>query len=175
MAPGGYALCYATDDSHSYESWNADPPRDPAAWGISLSALDPEERGAIEPGEPKNAPMTIALDRVGNNADLVRRFRLTDKVTFHLVALGEGSCDPLADRAWLEDGKTGQNVWQMRYRDTERAGGASKNRIVRAEITLARGEYELHYETDDSHAFGEWNAAPPLQGHLWGVTLVEAR
>lgn len=175
LAPGGYALCYSTDDSHSYQSWNSEPPRDPEAWGITLTTLDPDDAGAIRKGEPKDAPMTIALTMVGDDADLVRRFRLTERVKFHLVALGEGSGDPLADRGWLEDAKSGEKVWQMRYRDSMPAGGASKNRIVRADVTLPAGEYVLHYRSDDSHAFGDWNSAPPLQSHLWGVTLIEAK
>lgn len=175
LRPGGYALCYATDDSHSYESWNADPPRDPEAWGISLTLLHPDDARAIREGEPKDAPMTIAITRVGNDAELVRRFRLTGKTRFHLVALGEGNDDPLADLGWLENAKNGETIWKMRYGDSQHAGGSSKNRIVRADVSLPRGEYELHYRTDDSHAFGAWNADPPLQPHLWGVMLIEAK
>jgi hypothetical protein len=30
------------------------------------------------------------------------------------------------------------------------------------------------YRTDDSHAFGEWNAAPPRDPDSWGITVTLA-
>jgi len=175
LTPGAYALCYVTDDSHSFEDWNAESPREPNAWGITLAAMDREGAEALRRGEAKGGPKVISLAPVGDDSDLVHRFRLTETVRFRLIAMGEGNDDPLADRGWLEDAKTGRKIWQMRYRDTEPAGGASKNRIVRADLALPSGEYELHYETDGSHAFGSWNSAPPRQPNLWGVTLIEQR
>lgn len=208
LDPGGYALCYVSDDSHSADHWNAAAPREPEAWGISLAEFDlgvtslpaeapipprpprpggvstipptPEapprwsESGLIQPGEPPDPPAMISLAPVGDDVSLARRFRIDKRMVFRLVALGEGDSDPLADRAWLEDDK-GSVIWEMRYRDTSHAGGARKNRIVRAEVTLPAGEFLLRYESDDSHAFGDWNQQAPLQPHLWGVTLIEKR
>jgi hypothetical protein len=37
LRPGRYLLQYKTDGSHSFEDWNADPPRDEEAWGITLT------------------------------------------------------------------------------------------------------------------------------------------
>ena len=33
---GHYILHYVSDDSHSYNHWNTDPPDDPTMWGITL-------------------------------------------------------------------------------------------------------------------------------------------
>ena len=33
---GEYRLRYVSDDSHSYNDWNSDPPDDPTMWGITL-------------------------------------------------------------------------------------------------------------------------------------------
>jgi hypothetical protein len=225
LPPGAYALCYATDDSHSYPDWNSEAPRDPRSWGVSLAPIGPadpnsprlavplEEPAVLEvprvppkaprpprpgqpppaptppslplspaaianlirPGEPPNPPVVIALTRVSSDADLSRRFRVTASTRFHLVALGEGTEEPLSDHGWIENARSGKVIWEMRYHDTEYAGGARKNRIERAEITLPPGEYVLRYESDDSHAFGDWNAAMPSQPQLWGISLVEAR
>lgn len=222
LPPGSYALCYATDDSHSYPDWNSEAPRDPRAWGVSLAPIGPADPGRsrlavpsdereilevppvppkppkpgqsprapappsfplspaaianlIRPGEPSDPPVVIALTRVGSDADLSRRFRVTASTRFHLVALGEGPEEPLSDRGWIEDARSGKVIWEMRYRDTQHAGGARKNRVERAEITLPSGEYVLRYETDDSHAFGDWNAELPSQPHLWGISLVEVK
>lgn len=222
LPPGAYALCYASDDSHSYPDWNSEAPRSPRAWGVSLAPIGPAapdsprlaapleepeapqvprppskpgrpERpappppapavplspaaiaGLIRPGALPDPPVVIALTRVGSDEELSRRFRVTASTRFHLVALGEGTEEPLSDHGWIEDAGSGKVIWKMRYRETEHAGGARKNRIERADITLPRGEYLLHYETDDSHAFGDWNAALPSQPHLWGISLVEVK
>jgi hypothetical protein len=225
LPAGSYALCYASDDSHSYPDWNSEAPRNPEAWGVSLAPIGPADpnsprltaplekpdvpqvsqvpskpgrpgklakpapppappslplspadiAGLIRPGAPPDPPVVIGLTRVGSDADLSRRFRVTTTTKFHLVALGEGTEEPLSDRGWIEDARSGKVIWKVRYRDTQHAGGARKNRIERAEITLPQGEYLLRYETDDSHAFGDWNAALPSQPHLWGISLVEVK
>ncbi len=36
LPPGKYILCFQTDGSHSFADWNADPPDDPAHYGITL-------------------------------------------------------------------------------------------------------------------------------------------
>jgi hypothetical protein len=36
LKPGGYTVYYKSDGSHSYEDWNADPPRDFMYWGITV-------------------------------------------------------------------------------------------------------------------------------------------
>jgi hypothetical protein len=36
LPAGDYTLLYHTDGSHSFGDWNADPPDDPDAWGITL-------------------------------------------------------------------------------------------------------------------------------------------
>ena len=38
-------------------------------------------------------------------------------------------------------------------------------------MLLDRGEYEAHYVTDGSHAWASWNAAPPDDPALWGLTV----
>lgn len=37
---GEYRLRYVSDDSHSYNDWNTDPPDDPTMWGITLFRED---------------------------------------------------------------------------------------------------------------------------------------
>ena len=49
LKPGKYKLRYFSDDSHSYQEWNAEPPRYPELWGISIAELDNERLiGSIE-------------------------------------------------------------------------------------------------------------------------------
>ncbi len=53
----------------------------------------------------------------------------------------------------------------------DHAGGTDKNRMVKTEITLEPGEYEVIYESDGSHSFSHWNDSPPKDPLNWGVTV----
>lgn len=172
LAPGGYSLCYVTDDSHAYGEWNLEEPYDPSSWGIALY----EVSGSIHPGEmPQSNVTSISLTPIGSNAHEWKRFETTERTRVRLIALGEGVGDEMADYGWLERASTGEVVWKMLYPDTRRAGGARKNREVRAILELPADVYEIHYVSDGSHAFGDWNDDPPSQPHLWGITLIEEK
>jgi hypothetical protein len=41
LPAGRYAAFYATDDSHDPREWNAPPPHDPEAWGLTIRVADP--------------------------------------------------------------------------------------------------------------------------------------
>src|SRR5262249_36883878 len=97
------------------------------------------------------------------------------ETTLRIYALGEGTSSRMVDYGWIENAKTGKTVWEMTYRITEHAGGAPKNRRVDTTITLPAGDYIVKYDSDDSHAFAEWNAAPPDDREAWGITVSRAR
>ncbi len=92
-----------------------------------------------------------------------------------IYALGEADDDEMADYGWIEDAKSRRKVWEMTYRVTEPAGGAQKNRRFDGTIPLPAGDYVLHYVTDGSHAFGDWNANPPDDPMSWGITISRDR
>ena len=75
------------------------------------------------------------------------------------------------DYGWIEDFNTGETVWEMKYDDTRRAGGDSKNRLFDGVIRLKAGDYIAHYRTDDSHAYKTWNSSPPRDRKNWGLTI----
>jgi len=99
------------------------------------------------------------------------RFTVARESDVRIYALGEGVDREMVDYGWIEDARTRRTVWEMTYRVTEPAGGAAKNRRFDGKIHLAAGEYTLRYQTDGSHAFGEWNANPPDDPASWGITL----
>ena len=79
------------------------------------------------------------------------------------------------DYAWIEDSGSGKVVWKMKYRMTDRAGGAEKNRVFDGTISLPAGKYTVFYETDDTHAYDDWNDTPPDDPESWGVTISLAK
>lgn len=173
LQPGSYIVHYVSDDSHSPDEWNAAAPADGRRWGITLLAgRGPLDRAALAPYEEKADPSIVAQLTAIRDDDRVRKpFTLTRDSEVRVFAIGEGTGREMADYGWIEDAKTGQRVWEMTYRSTRHAGGASKNRRFDDTIRLPAGQYVLRYETDDSHAFGGWNADPPDDPDMWGITV----
>ena len=66
----------------------------------------------------------------------------------------------LFDEGRIEDEK-GNTVWEMEMEKTTHAGGALKNRRQEDTLTLPAGIYKIHYQSDESHAFGAWDDTPP--------------
>ena len=71
----------------------------------------------------------------------------------------------------VENANPGRIVWEMTYRMTQHAGGATKNRLYDDVIFLRKGDYIAYYETDGSHSVTHWNGAPPSDPVNWGITL----
>jgi len=172
LEAGDYTVYFVTDGSPSAAEWNASAPPDGGRWGITLLAasghLDPS--AVTTHAEAADPSIVAQLVRVRDNERPTPSFTLARESAVRIYAVGEVDGDEMADYGWIED-KTGRKVWVMNYRGTEPAGGAAKNRRFDGTITLAAGEYVLHYRTDGSHAFGEWNAAPPDDPLSWGITV----
>jgi hypothetical protein len=111
------------------------------------------------------------ITRVGDDADEETRFKLDRTTKIRVYALGEGEKRDMYDYGWIEDARKETTVWEMRYSMTFHAGGGRKNRKVNITIILDKGEYVLHYRSDDSHSYGNWNADPPEDQQYWGITL----
>jgi hypothetical protein len=177
LPAGSYLVHFSTDDSHAYGDWNAEPPLDRHAWGITLRADDPSFSAAdVAPFDPESdaGPVLARLTRIRDDQRRDATFTLASAGDVEVYALGEAGGHELADYGWIERAGDGETVWRMRYEDTEPAGGAEKNRVERARVHLAAGDYRVVYVTDGSHAFGEWNAAPPRDPESWGITVTPA-
>ena len=173
FAAGSYLVYYQSDDSHSAEKWNDSPPAESRYWGVSLfPASGPLDRSAIGLFEARPRNAIAELVRVGSSRHPHQRFSLDRATTVHVIAIGEGSGGDLYDHGWIENAETGEMVWEMTYRGTIHAGGASKNRMFDGPVRLPAGRYELRYESDGSHAYGDWNDDPPDDPEGWGITLL---
>jgi hypothetical protein len=173
LEKGHYLLYFSTDDSHAYKSWNSPQPSHPEMWGVSLFlAKGAADRAAVQPYERGEEVGVIAkLTRMGDMEDARKSFKLDRPTEVRILAMGESTGNKLHDFAWIEDARTRKTVWKMDIRGTQHAGGGQKNRVQTATITLPPGEYVLRYESDDSHSFGHWNAAPPDDPDAWGITI----
>lgn len=180
LPKGSYVVWYSTDDSHAYREWNATPPYDPTHWGISLIAtdqsfsasdfelFDPEAR-AVE-----GQDFLVRLVHIGDNVHKRQSFKLEHRTTLRIVALGEGLYNQMYDYAWIEEQSTGSWIWEMTMRNTRHAGGAQKNRLFDGTLELKAGEYTVHYVSDDSHSWNNFNDRRPRDANAWGITITAA-
>ncbi len=177
LPKGNYIAYYQTDGSHSYHDWNADPPYDEEHWGLTITGNGErfDEKSVTIFSEDDDKDVVAQITRAKDGKHITKRFTLTEPKKVRIYALGEGQDRHMYDYGWIENANTGETVWEMTYGMTSRAGGAKKNRMVSAVITLEKGEYELHYETDDSHAFNDWNDDPPEDRTHWGITLYKEK
>jgi hypothetical protein len=172
LPAGDYLAYYVTDGSHSPSDWNAAPPCDPLLYGLTLSVPSDAELHNIVLADIKESGTVIAeLVRVRNDQSLSATFTLKNAQKVRIYALGEGDRDGLVDYGWIEDAKTGTRVWSMEKETLHHAGGAYKNRLADEVITLPKGTYTLRFRTDDSHAYGRWNADPPRDQERYGITV----
>ncbi len=131
----------------------------------------------------KKAPVTVpappaldhaflSLTHIGDDEMAAKGFKLYKPVEVRVYAVGEGTGNEMHDFGVILNATTREPVWRMRYRDTERAGGATKNRMVNEVISLDAGNYIVYYLTDGSHSWDDWNSAPPRHEDAWGITLL---
>jgi hypothetical protein len=178
LPAGRYAAFYATDDSHDASEWNAPPPHDPEGWGLTITVNDTAARAAVKAFAYEHVPQNatiLAITRVGNGESRRQGFTLTRPMDVRVYALGEGRGGRMFDYGWITSGDSRKRVWEMRYNDTEGAGGDPKNRLVDTTIHLDKGSYVVHYMSDDSHSADDWNASAPADGRRWGITILSAQ
>ncbi|MDA3859878.1 MAG: hypothetical protein PF445_01500 [Melioribacteraceae bacterium] len=174
---GNYIAYYITDDSHNFDDWNDTPPLEEDKWGITIWTLNKNDKKFIKLFNSKefiNKNIIAELSRVGDDQSLSKRFTISQNQSVKIIAIGEGSDRELVDYAWITNSGS-KTVWEMKYSETSHAGGGSKNRLYNSEIYLKSGDYKLHYRSDDSHSFEEWNTSPPDNPQMYGVTLLKVK
>ena len=172
LEKGHYVLGYSSDDSHHYRRWNAAPPYDPSAWGVSVYADKDAAITTFDPVARQAARRIVGITEVGDDAYLSKHFELDKETPLRVHAIGESySRDRMADFGWIVNAESGETVWTMDASKTRHAGGARKNREIIAPLVLPKGKYSVYYESDDSHSFERWNAAVPNKPTAWGISL----
>jgi hypothetical protein len=172
LPKGVYLAYYTTDSGHSYDNWNTSPPFAPDAYGITIWGVgeDGDSESIKTYHEDDDEFVLASLIRMRDDTQRHKSFSLPQRTKVWIYAIGEGSGNKMHDFGWIED-IDGNEVWRMRYQDTSHAGGAHKNRLFSSSIILDRGKYEVHFRTDDSHAFDNWNATKPYDPVHWGITV----
>lgn len=172
LPAGNYLVYYMSDDSHSYDEWNAQPPFDPLSYGISVMVADKAAKSNVSEYtyDPREV-VIFALDRIGKRAFENQGFTLKKETQLRVHCIGEFAFNEFADYGWIENTASMRTVWEMDEDNTTHAGGATKNREFDDVITLPAGEYMAYYVTDGSHSYRSWNSAKPFEPKKWGLTI----
>ncbi|MDX1420176.1 MAG: hypothetical protein R3181_09430 [Rubricoccaceae bacterium] len=182
LAPGTYTLRYVTDGSHDCSDFNADEPPYPDRWGATLFALDPgfDLGGVTRPeraaglgagsGPGPGSEVLVRLTGIGNGQRREAAFALDEATDLRVYAVGEIVPSGAYDSGRIRS-SGGATVWEMTRGNTRWAGGSKKNRVFDGTLTLPAGRYTVVYETDGSHAYGDWDQSPPNDPAAWGITV----
>ncbi|WP_158531121.1 sensor histidine kinase [Algoriphagus chordae] len=111
------------------------------------------------------------INEVVANQDLAKEVNITESGSYFLAVAGEGDQESMADFGWLTNSKDEEVAGMQDFGTSYFAGGDPKNRLLIKEIQLSPGKYNLHYQSDDSHHYDSWNAAPPTLLPLYGIAL----
>jgi len=111
------------------------------------------------------------LKEIKDNIDKSVPFSINQEKYIRIYAIGEGVNREMFDYGWITD-NIGKVVWKMEFDETVNAGGDHKNRKVDTIISLPKGNYNLHYKSDDSHSYLDWNTVPP-DGWYWGIKILD--
>lgn len=187
LLKGTYTAFFKSDDTHSYDDWNEDEPSTPERWGLTVLLMDDTVKFKTEASQHATNAVNVSSDapypslipneevltnitKVGNSTHEVRTFNLDEPTTeLRILCLGEFS-GYWGDRGWIINKDTNQLVWDMTIDKTEHAGGTTKNRKFDGNISLPAGEYEVHYQTDSSHAYGNF-VYPPSDPEAYGIQI----
>ncbi|PLX15617.1 MAG: hypothetical protein C0597_08645 [Marinilabiliales bacterium] len=176
LKKGKYIAYFASDGSHSYRDWNAEPPYDQKMWGLSLWAVTEKDKAYFKlfNEEELNDKNVIAeITRVTDNVRKYKDFILDKELKVRVYAIGEGDDGDMYDTGWIKNMDTGKIIWEMTYRTSEHAGGAYKNRMFNNYIILPKGNYRLYFESDGSHSYMDWNDDPPRDQMNYGIKILK--
>ena len=177
LEEGNYLLTYVSDGSHSAADWNEEPPDDPLNYGFTVTVQNEAQRRNFKTTEIEDFNnIILQITGVGDNEYRSEGFTLKQEARIRVYCIGEraNGRSQMADYGTILDAKTRARVWTMDVERTSSAGGASKNRLVDETISLPRGSYIVTYQTDDSHAYDDWNDDPPYDKEHYGITITGA-
>jgi hypothetical protein len=190
LPPGTYTLHFESDDSHSPARWRGELPEYPERWGVTLFALggeaptvevtrtsererEWEDRGPTPP-RSQDGTLPVRLAPLRNSEDVERTFTLDEETRLRIYAVGEILLTDRYDYGWIIDNEASDLVWEMTRSNTEPAGGSRKNREFDDTISLPAGTYTVHFQTDGSHAFGDFSQGSPSDPNAWGIVVERA-
>jgi len=157
----------------AYDSWEYDDLVEDCFIRLNSEDVSKSEIQTFDiTGELPGALMLFT--QLGDDEYIRQAFTLDKSMSLRIYSVFEypkSNRQPV-DAAWIVNSDTHERVWEITRRNTERAGGGKKNRSYDDEVKLEKGNYVLHFATDDSHSFELFNVSPPYDPYNWGITVL---
>ncbi len=145
------------------------PPNDPQFWGITVWC-DRKDMKNVSDNVSVYKPV-VDLTKVRDHEFVSTGFELIQSMDIRVICLGEIANNEPDDYGWIINAETRETVWEFAKTKSEYAGGDDKNRMVNEVISLDKGKFIAYYTSDGSHSYHRWNAAPPYDQELWGLSI----
>ncbi|MFB3131962.1 MAG: hypothetical protein ACE10K_05515, partial [Rhodothermales bacterium] len=87
LPPGTYRAVAKTNRRHAYRSWDANPPYNPAAWGLTLYTTDTDAIADFDPWHSRDP--IVSFTRVPDSAERDQRFEVEQPIQVVIYAVGE--------------------------------------------------------------------------------------
>ncbi|MEM6335977.1 MAG: hypothetical protein AAF752_05380 [Bacteroidota bacterium] len=173
LLTGRYRAVFVTDRNHSFRDWEGNPPYVPSDWGMRITVADQLLLNRINEFDPwQDLPEIVSITRLGDDALESRKLIFDRPTRAYAYGVGEMTRSGRYDFGWIINERTAETIWEFDYDESQRAGGARKNRLVEGVVDFEPGiEYTVYYQTDGSHSFGDWNSDQPDFPARWGLTL----
>lgn len=171
MGPGIYRAVFRTDATHAYDDWRGNPPYDAHAWGMTLRTPNAAHATFVDEFDPwEDRTPLVSIKEVGDDAYRTAQVDVKRPLKAVVYAVGEIGTNKY-DYGWIVNNTTGQRIWEMSRETSQEAGGDDNNRVEVAFLDLSVGSYTVGYETDGSHAYGDWRNGEPHYPSRWGITV----
>ena len=113
----------------------------------------------------------VSMNRLGNNENRKAVLELDEPASLRVIAAGEITLSGNRyDYGSIERADTGEVVWELTRENSHPGGGDDGNRYYDGVIDFEAGEYIVRFETDGTHAYGNFDI-PPAMPDAWGITI----
>ncbi|MBU2491577.1 MAG: SpoIIE family protein phosphatase [Bacteroidetes bacterium] len=136
--------------------------------------LSPELKSDLIRIADTSKPLAAIL-KVGEQKLLNTKFEIKDSTKVLILGVGEGqpNLETMFDYGWLED-EAGNLVWGMqKFVNSFHFDGGMKNRIIAQTLSLKKGIYNLKFQSDVGHSYGNFNVESPKDSALWGIQVLK--
>lgn len=153
-----------------FQRWRTESGR----WQFSIHSLSAKDQplivaATVDDQQPDDR-VIWSTGPVGSKSVSEYLFETARQVDVRVRGVGE-IYDDLVDAGWIEDIETGEHVWDMTTVDTHFAGGSIRNRACDERVSLPEGRFRAVFQTNASHAYGDWRGNPPFDPEAWGMEI----
>ena len=118
----------------------------------------------------KASSKIAAITGVPNNSNVKKEFIIDKDTDVFILCVGEGDTSELFDYGWITSEKK-EIIWEMKADKARYAGGNFNNRVQLAIINLPGGKYQIHYKSNETHAYNKVIGEAPIKTEWWGISL----